>query len=398
MIRRTWAIVALLSALNLLNYMDRTILAAVGPSLQRELGLSGLQFGLLVPAFMVGYFITSPFFGTLGDRGRRKGLIALGIAVWSVATALSGWMRTFGSMLGARFAVGVGEASYATLAPTIIDDLSSPRRRNRYLAIFYVAIPIGSAFGYVLGGALEHAFGWRAAFLLVGGPGVLLALSALLVAEPRRTTAPERTPALHTWIELFRIPLYRDAVIGYTAYTFAIGGFAAWAPKYLQQHLAMDLRAADFWFGTVLVVTGLVATFAGGVWGDRWPGADRSIANLRLCAVTVAASVPLSVLCLLAGSPTGFFVLIGAAEFALFLSTSPINLVILRSVPEHLRASAMAVSIFAIHLFGDLLSPPLVGAVSDLASLRLGMFALPAALVVATVFWWRGSLSHPGMA
>jgi MFS transporter, Spinster family, sphingosine-1-phosphate transporter len=395
MLRRPWTIVVLLSGLNLLNYLDRYVVAAVGPTMQRELGLTDLQYGLVVPAFMIGYFVTSPLFGVLGDRYRRKGLITVGVAGWSLATAVSGLMRSFGTMLGARFAVGVGEASYATLAPTIIDDLSEPAHKNRFLSIFYVAIPIGSALGFVIGGRLEHAFGWRTAFFIAGGPGVVLALLTLLIAEPERPRTMVEHPgvrqALRTWVLLFRIPLYRDAVVGYAAYTFALGGFAAWAPKYLSHHLGLDLQTSDDWFGIILVVTGLLATFVGGFLADRFPGADRAKANLRLCAISAALSVPCAVMCLSVGSPAAFFAWIAAAEFALFLSTSPINVVILQGVPEHLRASAMAVSIFAIHLLGDMLSPPIIGAISDRSSLRLGMLVLPVALVLATVAWWRGS-------
>jgi MFS family permease len=393
MIRRPVTILLLLSGLNLLNYLDRFLLAAVGPKLQEELGLSDLKFGLVVNAFMVGYFLTSPLFGLLGDRFARKGLIALGIGVWSLATAASGLADSFTTLVIARLAVGVGEASYATLAPTIIDDLAEPKAKNRWLAVFYVAIPIGSALGYLLGGQLEAQFGWRAAFFIAGGPGLLLALLGLLMAEPARTkratAGGERGAGV--WIALLRIPLYRDAVLGYTAYTFALGGFAAWAPKYLYQRLHMDLKTADFWFGVILVVSGLVATFVGSQWGDRWPGDDRARVNLRLCAVATVVSVPFSVICLLAGSPLGFFAGIAATEFALFLSTSPINVVILQGVPPELRASAMALSIFAIHLFGDMISPPLIGAISDASSLRSGMFVLPLALALAAIAWWRGS-------
>jgi MFS family permease len=331
----------------------------------------------------------------------RKGLIALGIGAWSLATAASGLAHSFTTLVGARLLVGIGEASYATLAPTIIDDLAEPRSKNRWLAVFYVAIPIGSALGYLLGGQLEAAFGWRSAFFIAGGPGLLLALVTLLMVEPERKTLPAgraAAPRGAVWLDLLRIPIYRDAVAGYTAYTFALGGFAVWAPKYLYQRLHMDLKTADFWFGLILVVSGLVATFVGSQWGDRWPGEDRARVNLRLCAVTAAVSLPFSIACLLAGSPVGFFVAIAATEFALFLSTSPINVVILQGVPEEMRASAMALSIFAIHLFGDMISPPLVGAISDASSLRAGMFVLPAALVVAAVTWWRGSALAPANA
>jgi nitrate/nitrite transporter NarK len=153
----------------------------------------------------------------------------------------------------------------------------------------------------------------------------------------------------------------------------------------------MDLKAADYWFGMVLVVTGLLATFMGGQLGDRMPGRDRARANLKLCAITAALSVPFSIACLLADSPIGFFVAIALTELAIFTSTAPINVVILQGVPAELRASAMALSIFAIHLLGDLLSPPLIGAISDARSLRGAMFVIPVALTLSALWWWRGS-------
>jgi MFS family permease len=394
-IRSPYLILAVLSGLNLVNYLDRYIVAAVGPKLAEDLGLSDSKFGFVVTAFMVGYFATSPIFGALGDRLPRRGLIALGVVVWSLATVASGLTRSFAAMIAARVVVGVGEASYATLAPTIIDDLAAPEKKNRWLAIFYVAIPVGSALGYLVGGQLEHAFGWRSAFFIAGGPGLALALLAFAIEEPARASRPSRENATRgfaaTARHLFQQPLYRDTVIGYTAQTFALGGFAAWAPKYLYRTLGLDLKTADYWFGLILVVTGLFATFVGGQLGDRWPGEDRARANLRVCAISTMVSVPCAVLCLLASSPFGFFASIAAAEFAIFLSTSPINAVILGSVPTGLRASAMAASIFAIHLLGDMISPPLIGMISDASSLRGAMMVLPVALAIATLVWWRQS-------
>jgi MFS transporter, Spinster family, sphingosine-1-phosphate transporter len=393
-IRHPYAILAVLSGLNLVNYLDRYIVAAVGPKLAEELGLSDSKFGFVVTAFMIGYFATSPIFGALGDRFPRRKLIALGVAVWSLATVGSGLTETFAAMIASRVVVGIGEASYATLAPTIIDDLAEPAKKNRWLAIFYVAIPVGSALGYLVGGELEHAFGWRSAFFIAGGPGVVLALLALAIEEPKRTRMQNaRAPASFgvTAAQLFRIPLYRDTVIGYTAQTFALGGFAAWAPKYLYRVIGLDLKTADYWFGLILVVTGLLATFVGAQLGDRWPGEDRARANLRVCAISTAVSVPFAALCLLSSSAFGFFAAIAAAEFAIFLSTSPINAVILGSVPSELRASAMAASIFAIHLLGDMISPPLIGVISDTSSLRKAMVVLPVALGAATLVWWRQS-------
>ncbi|MGZ3422061.1 MAG: spinster family MFS transporter [Polyangiales bacterium] len=394
-IERPTTILALLTALNFLNYVDRYLVAAVSPKFQEELHLSDFQTGLAISAFMVGYFATSPIFGKLGDRGgRRTVLVAVGVALWSAATALSGLAQGATSLVLARVFVGVGEASYATLAPTIIDDLAPADKKNRWLAIFYVATPVGSALGYLLGGFLDHHYGWRSAFYVAGGPGILLALVVLFVREPARVTPKEEAQkdALKT---LLRAPIYVACVIGYCAYTFALGGFAAWAPKFLYKFHHMQLADADFGFGVVAVVAGIVGTVLGGTIADRGlRGATdetRVRAYLRYSAITTAIGVPFAILTIVAPSPLIFFIAIFFCEAALFASTSPINAVTLGSVPVALRATAMATSIFAIHALGDFLSPPLIGTVADHADMRFGLALLPIALVVCVVFWLRGS-------
>ncbi|GAC1394076.1 MAG: MFS transporter [Polyangiales bacterium] len=415
-ISRPLTILALLTLLNFLNYVDRYLVAAVSPAFQAELGLDGLRTGLAISAFMVGYFVTSPVFGWLGDRARdraasglrtrltRTTLMAIGVALWSAATVVSGLAAGAGSLIAARIAVGVGEASYATIAPTIIDDLAPAGKKNRWLAVFYLATPVGSALGYLLGGFLEHRYGWRSAFFVAGGPGILLALSVLFVREPAAskaiagqvaTAADAHAPPRRALGQLLRAPLYLACVIGSCAYTFALGGFAAWAPKFLSAVHRMTLADADFGFGVVAVLVGIVGTLIGGALADRGLPKDvddqrRLRRYLGFSAWASAIAVPFSVLVLLAGTPTGFFVAIFLCETALFASTSPINAVVLGAVPHALRTTAMATTIFAIHAFGDFLSPPMVGAIADHSSLRLGLGLLPVAIAACAVAWWIG--------
>src|SRR5262245_32138235 len=162
----------LLTLLNFFNYIDRFILASVLPRVKTDLVLSDFQLGLLSNGFLVAYFLTSPLFGRLGDRGSRTKLVAAGVAAWSVATALAGFARSFGQLFSARAFVGVGEAAYATISPSLMSDYFPKETRGRAFAIFYVAVPVGAAVGFVLGGLIEHAFGWRAAFYAVGFPGI----------------------------------------------------------------------------------------------------------------------------------------------------------------------------------------------------------------------------------
>jgi MFS transporter, Spinster family, sphingosine-1-phosphate transporter len=403
-IKSRQGILALLTGLNLFNYLDRMIVVAVSPKIQKELNFGDAEIGWVISVFMFGYFLTSPIFGWLGDRFPRKGLIAVGVLVWSVATAMSGLAGSLASMLVARVAVGVGEASYATLSPTIIDDIAPPAAKNRWLAIFYVAIPVGSALGFLFGGFVEARYGWRTAFFVGGGPGIVLALLTLLIEEPKRAVITETKGGSRAYLELARTPPYVATVAGYIAQTFALGGFVAWAPHFLYRKLCLDLETANFIFGGVTCATGLLGTAIGGFISDRLPG-DRTRACLKVCAWSSAVAAPLALLTLFMPSPTPYFVALGLCELALFISVSPTNAALLISVPASLRATGMAVSIFAIHLLGDLISPPVIGAVSDAfgdkadrcagaSGLQTGMYILPAAVVLAAIFWWRGAYAQ----
>jgi MFS family permease len=415
-IRRPAFILALLTGLNFLNYLDRTVLAAVLPRVQTDLHLDDLQAGTLATAFLIGYFATSPIFGALADRASsstdsepssfrflsRTSLMAFGVLVWSLATWMSGRTHGFHTMLAVRALVGVGEASYASVAPAIIDDMAAAGEKGKKLAVFYLAIPVGSAFGYLLGGFIEKHLGWRAAFSTVGIPGAILALSCLLIAEPPPLVARMREPLLRMLAPLLRERLYVRAVLGYCAFTFALGGFSYWAPKYIHERYGTELDHANYVFGLLLVVAGAIGTGIGGVWGDRSArkalgrapldesAASRAAAargQLWVCGVASLLGAPFAVLCLLSPSVTGFFAAIFVCEIALFLSTSPINAALLQSVPGHVRASAMAISIFAIHLLGDLWSPPLVGGLTKLVRMQTAMLVLPAAILASGLIW-----------
>jgi MFS family permease len=408
MIRNRTAILALLTGLNFLNYLDRLIVAAVLPRIKAPvaeggLALSNFEGGLLATMFLLGYFVTAPIFGALADRGKRTGLIAFGVVTWSIATAASGLVDSLWALLVCRAIVGVGEASYATLAPTIIDDLTSPEQKGKALAVFYAAMPIGAAAGYMLGGFVQEHWGWRTAFLVGGGPGIVIALSCLLIVEPPRVLRVAGVKAASAVRTLIRIVHYRRAVLGYCAHTAVVGAFSHWAPTFLSERYRIGLDTAGFWFGLVTVAAGFLGTLIGGRWADAMharapiaadlahdaPATRRSINGLLgICAIGVAAAVPLTVLAFLSPWAWGFFVLAFFIELGLFLGTSPINAALLRGVPAELRASSMAIAIFAIHLFGDLWSPALLGLFADHLPMVVAMMALPIALAVAAYVWW----------
>jgi MFS family permease len=382
---------ALVTLLNGVNYIDRFILAAVLPRVKVDLDLTDFQSGLLANAFLVAYFLTSPLFGRLGDRGSRPRLLAAGVACWSVATASAGLARNFVQLALARATVGVGEAAYATISPALLADYYEPARRGRVFAIFYAAIPLGAAFGFLLGGVLERAFGWRAAFYAVGLPGLLLAILTLQLHDPPRgarddEVVPSSEPVMDTLGALARSGPYVGTVLGYAAYTFALGGLAVWMPTYLERVRGLELARADLLVGGVTAVAGLGGTFAGGVVGDRLALRVRH-GHLWVSGVATIAAIGPTWLSLRASSPlvyqTSFFI----AEFLLFVSTGPVNVVIVSAVAAHRRAMAMAVSIFAIHAIGDAISPPIIGKLADVGGLDRAVLIVPVAVALAGGIW-----------
>jgi MFS family permease len=385
----------ILTGLNLFNYLDRYVLSAVLPSLQSDLHINDGNAGRIVTAFMIGYFVTSPFFGYLGDRTARKWLIAAGIFVWSLGTVLTGFAAGLGVLLAYRVLVGVGEASYATISPSYISDTFGPARRNNALTIFYVAIPVGAALGNIVGGLISANYGWRHAFIWAGAPGLILALSLLPFQEPRRGEAEGKAdsieftnkPTAKDMLKLFRIPEYLLVVAGYTAYTFALGAFALWGPTFLHRIHRIEEKSAATFFGAVLVVAGLLGTMIGGFAATAWQKRN-SAGYAWTLGLSVLASVPVSVAAFVTNDSTLSMVCLASAMFLLFLSTGPVNTLIIEAVPVNLRVSAMSVSIFMIHLFGDMWSPEIVGRLSDTwGSLQKAVLILPGALLICAALW-----------
>ena len=420
MIRRPAFVLALLTGLNLLNYLDRFVLSAVLPRIERDLSLDHGVAGLLGTIFLVGYFMTSPIFGTLADRGRRTGLLAFGIVVWSLATVASGLATGVVSLAIARVFVGVGEASYATIAPTMIDDLAPAGRKSTWLAIFYAASPIGSALGYVTGGLVEHAMGWRAAFFVAGGPGLLLGVACLLLKDPERRAIAKPGPIARDAAPADSHPALRPRRPGVRGVHLrhrrlrllgpdlplpalrAHGPLpprrepgdgrrdrAGWGPRHRPRrvlggpgHHAVRLAAVD--------AEGGPERPDGRGLPPRLVAPPRLRHRQRHRRAPRGARHPLP-------TPLLFFVAFFFCEVAVFLSTSPINAAVLEAVPPTIRASAMALCIFGIHILGDLWSPPGVGVLADVVSMPVAMLVLPVAILASALVWWRPA-ARPAVA
>ncbi len=389
------AALVVLTLLNLLNYLDRFVLSSLVESLKAsELHLTDTQLGALATGFILVYMLTSPIFGTLGDRKARPKLLAAGVAIWSLATALGGFARSFAGLFAARASVGIGEAAYGTIAPALLADHFPKERRGRIFAVFFSAIPIGAAAGYVLGGLADQRYGWRAALFIAGAPGIVLALLSLGLSDPPRGAqdpdlAPQAAPPLSAWASyrrLLRNGLYVRTVLGYAAYTFALGGLAFWAPAFLERVRGLPKTEATVQFGAIVVVTGFLGTFGGGWLGDWWLRRSKG-GYLWVSGWTALAAAPAAAVAFVAPQKPLYMAGIVLTELLLFASTGPINSAILNFVAPGERATAVALSILGIHLLGDVPSPPLIGAISDASSLGRAFLIVPVAIAVAGVIW-----------
>jgi MFS family permease len=380
----------LLLTVNLLNYIDRQVLFAVFPLIKIDLHITDTELGLLGSAFMLSYLLLAPLFGWLGDKWNRVKLASGGLVVWSLATALGGFAPGYRTLLAARATVGIGEASFGTVSPGIISDFFAKEERGRILSWFYVAIPVGSALGYLLGGVLGHRFGWHAAFLMVGLPGLLLAVPVALLRTPPRggDGAPAEVPVKDGSIgygALFTNRSFVTNTISMAAMTFAIGGLAQWMPTFLYRMHALNVEKANTLFGATTVLAGIFGTMAGGWLGDRWQKKS-SKGYLLVSGWGFVIGTPFVALAILAPTLGACMTAVFVAEFFLFLNTGPLNTVIINVTPARMRAMAFAVNIFFIHALGDAVSPSILGWLSDHWGLRSALLITPFAMALAGLF------------
>ncbi|HEY6251693.1 MAG TPA: MFS transporter [Candidatus Angelobacter sp.] len=367
---------ALLTAINVLNYIDRSVLWAVQGLVKDEFHVNDTQIGLLTATFFWFYMCAAPLVGYLGDRYSRRHIIAVGIMIWSGFTFLSAITHTFNELMLRHIVVGIGEASYASIAPTLVADLFPPERRGRMMAIFSAGLPFGTAVGYLLGGAMgQHFHDWRPPFLVAGIPGFVLALAFWFLPEPPRghTEVVDASAVRATLPGLLRNGAFVTATLGLAMYTFAMGGLQAWIPTFLTRVRSLSLAQATTIFGAITCFNGIVATLIGGWAGDRllkrYAGAYYSFSG-----VAMLVSVPLMIMAIYFTGQVMFPAMF-VAEFFLLINTGPVNAALVNSVAPGIRATAMAINIFVIHLLGDALSPTLIGKISDMSSLQTGFWA-----------------------
>lgn len=406
-----WAPTALiiLTALNFANYIDRSVLFAVQPMVQSEFPggqiklfwwtwqTSGTdaKFGVLTSAFFFCYMLTAPFIGFLADRINRRTIMVVGAIVWSAATLLTAVTNDFETLLIRHTVVGIGEATFVTIAPAFLADMYPENRRGRILSLFFLAIPAGTALGYLIGGYLGHRYGWRSPFLVSALPGFLLAVGLMFVPEPRRGGADRLGNNIErgTLLGLTRNGAFWTCSLGMAMMTFATGGMMVWMPTFLARVRHMPLDKANTIFGSLTLASGILSTILGGWLGDRYLSRHKGSYYL-VSGIGMALAMP-SILCAVYFTGWPMYPAIFLGEFFLLLNTAPLNAALVNSVSAPIRATAIAVNLFTIHILGDAFSPTLMGYISDKTNLQMSFVAASTAVALSAIILFVGMRFAP---
>src|SRR5881628_803956 len=386
----------LLLGINLFNYIDRQILAALEPDIRVSFFASSdvnamTKTGLLGDAFFVTYMISAPVLGLLADRFSRWIIIGVAVTLWGIASGGSGLAATFAILFATRIFVGIGEGGYGPAAPTILSDLFPIERRGRILAIFYTAIPVGSALGYVIGGLVGAHLGWRWAFYLVTPPGLLLGLLCFWQRDPRvaahhlEQESPRRS--VRDYLRLFRTRSYLINCVAQTLMTFVTGGLGFWAAAYLRyRNQSPDVGMTIF--GLITVVAGLVSTLLGGVIADKLRSRFAG-SYFWVSGIGMLIACPFFIATLYIPFPAAWIKMF-LAIFFLFVNTGPSNTALANVSLPSVRATAFAVNILDIHALGDVQAFWLLGYIGGHANMHVAFLFVSGIILLSGVAWLIG--------
>jgi len=367
---------AVLFAINTMNFFDRQILGAVTEPIRKEWGLSDGAVGALGTAFTLLYAAVGVPLGRLTDRATRTHILAAGVFIWSLLTAVSGLTRSFRELFIARLGVGIGEASCAPASTSLIGDLYPASRRAKALSIFMLGLPIGIALSYAVSGTIAHSYGWRAAFYVAGIPGIICAIAALLIHEPQRGASEVhriggRKREGSPYLLVLSIPTMWWVILSGALQNFNMYAIGAFLSPFLMRFHEVDIREAGFISMLVFGLSGVPGLILGGIAGDAIVK-RQSNGRLLVSAISLLVSVPLIFLALgiARGGTTEFVLLMGAGCGVMYVYYSTVYSAIQDVIEPSLRGTAMALYFFAMYVLGASLGPLGTGLASDLFTAR----------------------------
>lgn len=371
--------VAVLCFINLINYMDRFTIAGVLPDIQKSFNIKDDKAGLLQTVFIISYMVFAPIFGYLGDRYSRKVIMAFGITLWGATTLIGSYMNSFTWFIAFRAMVGIGEASYSTIAPTLLSDLFVHDMRSKMLAVFYFAIPVGSGLGYIIGSETAKALGsWHWALRVTPFLALLAVILLMFIQEPIRGQSEGSNHLVSTSYsedvkDIVKNKSFMLSTAGFTCVAFVAGALSWFGPKFMHLGLRMqpgnehiEIADVSFKFGAITMISGIVGVPLGSYLSQRLnkknPRADPII-----CMVGLLLSAPLiaGAMLLITANATAAYVLVFFGELALNLNWAIVADMLLYVVVPTRRSTAEAFQILISHAFGDAGSPYLIGIISE---------------------------------
>ena len=396
-------VLCVLVAVNLFNFIDRQIVYVLLEQIKQDFQVSDEALGLLTGmAFVVVHSLFGIPIARWADRGTRRNIIALGVTVWSAMTACSGLARNFGQLLVLRMGVGIGEAAGTPPSHSMISDYFPPERRARALAIYAVGLSVGIMFGYLAAGWIGEYFGWRATFVVVGVPGLMLAvLIRLTVKEPERTTAVGSYPLREVIQTLFRQRAYVFVILAGAAHAVAGYGMSSGAATFLVRVHELSYSEIGTWLGLITGGAGGLGALTGGVLADRLGRRDLRWYPL-VCALAALAAAPFAAGFLLSGSKLAAFAMFAPHIFAIGVYTGPIYAMNQALAKPRMRAMSIAMHLFVVSIVGGGVGPWIIGRLNDSFQADYGdegiryslLIVVCSACIVAALFYVLASRSY----
>lgn len=379
--KQTIYALAVLFAINTLNFFDRQILGAVTEPVRKEFALSDGAIGLLGTAFTLIYAVVGLPLGRLTDKFTRTRLLAVGVFVWSLLTATTGLTQNYWQLFVTRLGIGIGEASCAPAATSLIGDLYPSDKRAKALSVFMLGLPVGIAISYAVSGSIAHAYGWRAAFYIAGLPGLICTLAILFMREPTRGateirgTGANKREGSPYWLVL-STPTMRWIIVSGALQTFNMYAIGSFITPYLMRYHRMDIRQAGFVTMIVFGLSGIPGLLLGGVLADKITQ-RRDDGRMLLATLALFLSVPLIFFALQqqSGRSVAFAVLMGAGVALMNMYYSTVYPAIQDVIEPSLRGTAMAIYFFAMYILGAALGPLGTGLASDFFTARAAQAA-----------------------
>ena len=312
---------------------------------------------------MLVYMFSAPILGYIADRTPRQKIIAFGAFLWSIATSSCALIRNYFALVLARALVGVGESGFTSVCPSFIAEKFAPQVRARVLALFALALPLGSALGYLLGGVLGKIYGWRLAFFILGLPGIILAFIVYFGIKDTPKKKEEKPPFTN-YLNLLKNKKFILVCLAQAMGTFTLGGLAAWGPSFLNRYFNYNVATSGTIFGGLIIVAGALGTLLGGFIGDRW---QKKTQNGYFYTTTLSYLIafPFGLLAFLMASKILFFTFLIISIMFVFMQNGPLNASVVNLTNLKERSMAFALNVFIIHALGDAMSPYLIGFVSD---------------------------------